>query len=170
MDVWGSYTWASLKRHSYKPLTIMNIDFELIKKVLDECQSSFRSEMINEIGEFIKVDKLETYQIEGAISIFEVHEKIQIETGKKGVTGYSELLENLRKYNPSDISHQLFITGENFGYLLFADFTKPIFHGVLKFSHQKINKKVELNENNQLRGKWTNKTFYLNGKRLENKS
>lgn len=142
------------------------ISFEYIKKVIYDSSCSFRTEILKELDGFIKVDLPVTYKIASTISQFSVKEKNQLISNDRSVFGFSELLYNLSSCNSNDNCDQLFVTGENFGFLIFADFSIDTLYGTLKFTDIRVDRKIELRGDNTLRGCWDDTLFYLGGKRI----
>lgn len=156
------------KKTKFEVLT-MQFEFEKIERLVNLSKQQFDLDLTNEILGLIQVYSIEKYSLSSTISIFRTHCKIQNDiTKSNAVEGYDVLLTNLEKeVKVSDpYIFQINIVTENKGYLFFTDLELKTLLGVLKMNKQKVDAKIELKENDQLRGYWTNRKFFLNGKEL----
>lgn len=141
-------------------------ELDTVKRIIQQSNSQFKNEISKEFEGLIQIGPVSRYDVSGAISVYSITSDL-LDKENPVAFGLEELLSNLNKFDKEDISDQFMIKGENSGYEVFADLSKPILHGILKLPQQNIKKSIELTENNQLRGTWTKVRFYLNNKELD---
>jgi hypothetical protein len=147
----------------------MTPTLDIVKEIVQQSDCQFKSEILMELEDFVQISPINRHKVSGAISVFGIKADF-IDKENPAAIGFEELLFNLKHFDPDNFSDQFLVKGGNSGYEIFADFSKPILHGVLKLPLQCIEKKIELTENNQLKGTWSDYRFYLNGTLLNNKN
>lgn len=147
----------------------MEIQFENIEELSKLSKKIFGVDWVSEITGLVQIYSIEKYKLSETIVVFGTHFKIQKDVTKStAVEGYEDLLSSLKKERDK-CDFELFqvnIVTEKSGYLLFTDLCFNELFGILKMNKQRLDSKSELNEQNELRGTWTNRKFYLNGNKL----
>lgn len=147
----------------------MEIQFENLEELSKLSKEKFGVDWSTEIAGLVQIYSIEKYSLSETVGVFGTHYKIQREVTKSNaVDGYEALLISLNKeIDNGDLELlQVNIVTEESGYLMFTDLSFNELFGVLKMNKQRLERKSELNEQNELKGTWTTRKFYLNGVEL----